>query len=135
MLALAAMVTEAQDPLDRIRHFARLSVRRGCAFAALAIFTTMFGLVATPVLAIKAGAFGFTLVCLTLLYKTYRAPSRDYRRTELWILLDRDHGMPEAFAGRVINGVLGEVYLQHAEFAALLAVLFWVLALVGWLFF
>lgn len=121
--------------MDRIRSFAELSVRRGCSFAALAIATTMFGLSATPLLAIESGAVLCTLVTVVLFYKSVQAPTRNYRRTELWILLDRKHDLPEAYAGRVINSVLSEVYLRYAEMCALFALALWLLVFAGWLLF
>ena len=121
--------------MDRIRGFAELSVRRGCSFAALAIATTMFGLSSTPLLAIECGAILCTLTAVVLFYKSLRAPMRDYRRTELWILLDRRHDLPEAYAGRVLNTVLRDVYLRYAELGALAALALWLLVFAGWLLF
>jgi hypothetical protein len=120
--------------IDRIRQFAELSVRRGCGFAALAIVTFMVGLSADPIVALKAGAVSSTLLGFVLLVKSLRSQQTDYRRTELWILLDRKHDLPEAHAARVITGVLREVYLRYAELAAWVAFLFWILVLASWLF-
>jgi hypothetical protein len=121
------------ERIDRIRQFAELSVRRACGFAALAIVTLMIGLSANPVIALKAGAVSSTLVGVVLFIKSLRSQQTDYRRTELWILLDRRHDLPEAHAARVITGVLRDVYLRHAELAAWVAFLFWVMVLATWL--
>lgn len=120
--------------MERIRACAELSVRRGCGFAALAILTFMFGLSAAPVLALRAGAILTALASVVLFLKALRAPNRDYRRTELWVLLDRNHGLPEAHAERIINTVLRDVYLRYAEFAGLIALTLWALTLIGRLF-
>jgi hypothetical protein len=102
-------------------------------FAALAIVTLMVGLSADPMTALKAGAVSFTLLGVVLFFKSMRAQQTDYRRTELWILLDRRHDLPEAHARKVICGVLHDVYVRHAELSAWIAFLFWVLVLAGWL--
>ncbi|HXV23695.1 MAG TPA: hypothetical protein VED46_05490 [Alphaproteobacteria bacterium] len=120
--------------IERIRQFAELSVRRACAFAALAIATLMIGLSADPLVALKTGAISSTLLWVILFIKSLRSGQTDYRKTELWILLDRRHDLPEAQAPRVIGGVLRDVYLRHAELAAWAAFLFWVLVLAAWLF-
>ena len=120
--------------IDRIRQLAELSVRRACGFAALAIVTFMVGLSADPIVALKAGAVSSTLLGFVLFIKSIRSQQTDYRRTELWILLDRRHDLPEAHAARVITGVLREVYLRYAELAAWVAFLFWILVLSSWLF-
>jgi hypothetical protein len=119
--------------IDRIRQFAELSVRRACGFAALAIVTFMVGLSADPIVALKAGAVSSTLLGFVLFVKSVRSQQTDYRRTELWILLDRKHDLPEAHAARVIAGVLREVYLRYAELAAWVAFLFWIVVLAAWL--
>jgi hypothetical protein len=117
--------------VDRIRNLAVLSIRRACGFAVIAICTAMSGLLYEPLLAIRVGAFLTTGGLLVLLYKAYEAPRRDHRKTELWLLLGRDAGMPDASAGRVINNVLREVYMEHAGYAATVALALWVATLVG----
>lgn len=91
----------------------------------------MFGLVHQPSLAFRTGAILCCLAAVVLLWKSRQARTRDHRQTELWILLDRDPGLPEAHAGRVINAVLSDVYRQHAEGAAAVALLLWLLSLIA----
>lgn len=116
--------------MDRIRKLAILSVRRACGFAGLAICTVMIGLIADPPLAFRSGAILTALTAAVLFYKAIEAPGRNHRDTELWILLKRDPGLPEAYAGRIMNSILRDVYLQHAEMAAGVAIAFWLFALV-----
>jgi hypothetical protein len=115
--------------MDNIRAMAVLSVRRGCGFAGLAIATMMFGLISDIVLSFRTGAVLTTLAAVVLFWKAYEAPRRDYRRTELWIMLEHTPDVPAANAGRVINGVLQEVYRSHAEAAAAIAFLLWLVAI------
>lgn len=114
--------------MDNIRAMAMLSVRRGCAFAALAIVTVMFGLFSQPLLSLRSGAVLTTLAAVVLFWKALEAPTRNYRHTELWIMLERTPDMPERHAGRVVNGILHEVYLSHAEAAAAIAGGLWLTA-------
>lgn len=117
--------------MDRIRNLAVLSIRRACGFAVIAICTAMSGLLYDPLLAIRVGAFLASGALLVLLYKAHEAPRRDHRKTELWLLLGRDPGIPDGMAGRVINNVLRDVYLEHARYAATIALALWIAALVG----
>ena len=110
-----------------------MSVGRACMFGVIAIWTVMMGLIMWPVLALKAGALGTTLAGAILLLKALRVTRRSYRRTETWILLGREHGLPEERAQRVITGILRDTYLRFAEYAAVLTLVLWAAALVFWL--
>lgn len=116
--------------MDRIRRYAWESVGRACGFGALAVFTTMVGTAALPVLAAKVGAVGSALMGAILLLKAANAPAKPYRKTELWILLDRDHGLPEAHAQRILMGTLRDCYLASARVSATAAVGLWLAGLV-----
>lgn len=115
--------------MENIRAMAVLSVRRGCGFAGLAIATTMFGLISDLVLTFRTGAVLTTLAAVILFWKALEAPRRDYRRTELWTMLERKPDLPAAHAGRMINNVLHEVYLQHAQAAIAAAFALWLVSL------
>jgi len=114
--------------IDRIRHFADLSIRRGCGFGLIAIATAMTGMGHEIALAAYGGAIMAALMGAILLLKGLRAPSRAYKTTELWLLLDRRHGLPEARAQEVIGGVLRERYLWHAWIAGGVALFLWLLS-------
>lgn len=113
--------------MDDIRALAVLSVRRGCGFAALAIVTVMFGLLFEPLTSLRSGAVLITFSAVVLYWKALEAPRRNYRHTELWIMLQRTPDIPDARIGQLINSVLHEVYLWHAERAAALAFCLWLL--------
>jgi hypothetical protein len=116
--------------IDRIRYCAELSVKRGCGFAALGIGTVMVGLSGTPLVAFKAGALLATLLAVALAVKASVASRVSYRRTELWILLDRRHGLPEQAAQRVLSDILQDAYLRYMELAAVAALVLWVIGFV-----
>lgn len=111
--------------MDRIRTLAVLSVRRACGFAGLAIVTVMFSLATDPHLSLKSGAVLTTLAAAVLAWKTFEAPTRNHRRTELWIMLERTPEWSDEQVGRLINGTLRDVYLWHAERAGVIALVLW----------
>ncbi|MGE0153317.1 MAG: hypothetical protein AB7R90_11930 [Reyranellaceae bacterium] len=116
--------------MDRIQYLANISVRRACGFAGLAIFTTMFGMAGEPALSIRIGAAMFALLGLVLGFMAWRAPRRDYRDTELWIMLDKGRDLPEGYPPEVICQVLRDTYLRHAELAGVIALAMGLIALV-----
>ena len=116
------------NALDRIQTYADLSIRRGCGFAFLGIATFMVGMSSDAVLAFRSGAIMVSMVLATLLLKGVRAPQRSYKRTEVWILMDRSHGLPEPRAQQVFGSVLRDRYFWHAEIVAFGALGLWIIA-------
>ena len=112
--------------MERIRRLALLSIYRGCAFAGLAVIMLMLGLSPYPDLAFRSGAVLTATTALCLLFKAKQAPTQNHRQTELWYMLQRNPGLPESCAGRVINEILAQEYRRHAEFAAWAAAGLWV---------
>jgi hypothetical protein len=115
------------NAVDRIRHFADLSIRRACGFGFIAIVTAMVGTAWSTPLAVKMGAIGVTLMGAILLYKALRAPGRAYKSTEVWLLLEKHHDLPEPRAQQMFGAILRERYLWHATRVALVALVLWLL--------
>jgi hypothetical protein len=117
--------------MDRFEELANLSIRRGCGFALLAIVTAVTGMAGEPLLAVRSAAILTTLMGVILALKAYNAPTRSYRRTELWIMLDRRHSvdLPRERAQELIGGILREAYVRHAEIAGFAALALWMLTL------
>jgi hypothetical protein len=111
--------------MDRIRHFADLSIRRACGFGFLAIGTMAIGASWDSRLAVKTAAIGVTLMASILVWKAFQAPGRNYRDTEVFLLMDQRHDFPEARAQQVFGNVLRERYLWHATMMALTAFMLW----------
>ncbi len=88
------------DEIARIRGYAEISIGRASAFGLLAIATTSFGLIGWPVLAFKLAAVSLTLAAAILSLKGAWALDTPYKRTELWLLLERRHDLPEPHAQR-----------------------------------
>lgn len=111
--------------MDRIEYFAEISIRRALAFATLGVMTAMVGLSYDPATALKTGAVLTGIVATMLAWKARRALTSPYRSTEVWMLLDRRHDLPEGRAQQVIGGVLSRLYRRYAELAGYAAALLW----------
>ena len=122
------------DPTEqRIRALAIHSVGRGCFFAALAIWCVMIGLIAEPLQSIKSGAVLTMLTVCILLLKAGYVMRRSYKKTEVWILLDRRIDLHPELAQHMITATLREIYLRYAWYGTLVALGFWLCALFFWL--
>lgn len=110
--------------MDAIERAAYISVARACGFAWLAIFCIAFSLSFQPPLAAFAGGVLCLGVCLILMFYALRARRRPYRRTELWLMLAKEHRPEPAIAQKIIGQVLRETYLRFARQAVLFAVVF-----------
>jgi hypothetical protein len=122
--------------MDPMRVIAYETALRACLFGALAIFCVMVGLSFMPRVAFQTGAFLTAAMALVLVYKAREARTKDYRRTEMWLYLPKEHRPPASYAQRVTAAVLSETYLMFARWTAMLAVAMLVLAvlaaLMGW---
>lgn len=107
--------------MDHIRKLAWVSIARGCAFGALAIFTTMTGLITTPGIALDAGGIGFLLMSFILIVKASRSDVLSHHRTEVWLMLEPERRPPPEIAPVMITRVRREVILIFAHFSAMAA--------------
>jgi hypothetical protein len=114
--------------MDQIRFFADQSIRRACGFGFLALATGMVGLYWDIAAAVKLAATGVSFMTAILLWKAYEAPSRNYRRTEVFLMMEKRHDFPEPRAQQVFGNILRERYLWHATLIASTAVVLWLLA-------
>jgi len=118
--------------MERIRAIPDQTIRRACAFAGLGIAATMLALSFDVVLAFRVGAVLTTFLLVALLYLSHRAPRYDVRRTELWWVVGRSIPLSRERVQALLGGVLRERYLWHADRAAGVAILFWLLAFFLW---
>jgi hypothetical protein len=116
--------------MEQMRRVAYETVLRACGFGSLAIFCTMVGMSFMPRLAFQAGGFLTTLMALILIFKAYEARSKDYRRTEMWLYLERNERPPAAYAQWASATVLRETYLTFALWTSIIAIALWVIALI-----
>jgi|SRR4051812_17349406 hypothetical protein len=112
-----------------MRRIAYETVLRACGFAALAIFCIMIGLSFHPRAAFQAGGTLTLLMTLILMFKAREARTKNYRRTEMWLYLPKEHRPPETYAQVASATVLRETYLVFARWTAAIAVGMWVIAL------
>ena len=115
--------------MDRIRHAAQVSILRALGFAGLGIGTFMAGLSFEPALCFGAGASLTGITAAVLWWKGTLAPTHNYRKTEVWILLDRDLGLPSERGQEAVGGLLRELYYRYAVMATGLAIGFWLISL------
>lgn len=115
--------------MEHMRRIAYETVLRACGFASLGIFCVMTGMSFNPKLAFQAGGFLTTIMAFILILKAREALTKDYRRTEMWLYIDKDFRPPEAYAQWASSTVLRDVYLTFAMWTSLISVTMWALAL------
>ena len=116
--------------MDQIENAAYVSVGRACGFAGLAIFCLLAGLSFDPVLATETGGKACLVVTAVLVVKALWAPYQPYERTELWLILPKDHKPPENVAQKLIGTTLRHTYVWFAQQAAAIAAILLVAAIV-----
>jgi hypothetical protein len=115
--------------MEQIRVLAYATVLRACGFGTLAIFCVMVGLSFNARVAFEAGGFLTMVMTLILVYKAWEAPTKNHRRTELWLYLPKEQRPPETYAQWAVGTAMRETYLAFAQWTALIAIAMWVLAL------
>jgi len=123
--------------MDRLDAFADLSIRRACAFVALAAVTVMLSLSFDLMLAFRTGAQMAAILAIALVFSAWRAPRRDIHHTEVYAML-RSAGLPrdrlrQPDARAQIARVLRERLSWHAERVAATAIAFYLLAAFFWI--
>ena len=115
--------------MEEMRRAAYETVLRACGFASLAIFCIMIGLSFLPRTAFQAGGFLSMLMTLVLVLKAREARTKDHRRTEMWLYLDKETRPPQASAQRTISAIMRETYLLFARWTAIISIVMWAIAL------
>lgn len=114
--------------MDKIDQLAHASVARACGFGMLAIATFMLGLSAEFALALRAGGYSCLLMSFILIAMSWRAHSKPYKRTELWLMLEPSERPQPAVAQMIISAARREAFLDFALRSAWLAAALLVLA-------
>ncbi|MGH7002701.1 MAG: hypothetical protein ACREIP_02015 [Alphaproteobacteria bacterium] len=116
------------------RELADLSIRRGCGFGLIAVFTAMIGFSAIPYLAVRCGAFMMTAAAVIMLWRGLTAPRRSFRDTEVWLMIrDTAPPLPKDRLQSIIGAALAESYFRHARIAAYIAVTMWAVSILMWI--
>jgi hypothetical protein len=107
--------------MQKVEELALISVGRGVGFAALGIATMMLGLSADLLNCLKAGGILTLITSLILLMKGARAPQKDYKRTEVWIMMTPAERESTKGAQGMIGEVLKRTYFTFALHTALVS--------------
>ncbi len=116
--------------MEHMRRVAFETVLRACGFASLGIFCVMTGLSFHPKLAFQAGGFLTTIMAFILILKSREALTKDYRRTEMWLYIDKNFRPPEAYAQWASSTILRDTYLTFAMWTSMISIAMWLLALI-----
>lgn len=116
--------------MEHMRRIAYETVLRACGFGSLAIFCVMVGMSFHPRLAFQAGGFLTMIMTVILIFKAREALTKDYRRTEMWLYIEKDFRPPEAYAQWASATVLRDTYLTFALWTAAISITMWVIALI-----
>lgn len=116
--------------MEHMRRVAYETVLRACGFASLGIFCVMTGMSFNPKMAFQTGGFLTTIMAFILVLKAREALTKDYRKTEMWLYIDKDFRPPEAYAQWASATVLRDTYLTFAMWTSLISIAMWVLALI-----
>ncbi len=107
-----------------IENAAYVSVGRACGFAGLGIFCIVVGLSFDAGLAAQVGSRLSITLSLVLLVMAWRAPTRNYKRTETWLILQPGDRPQADIAQRLIGRTLRTVYLWFAQQVAVITIVF-----------
>jgi hypothetical protein len=116
--------------MEHMRRIAYETVLRACGFGALAIFCVMTGMAFHPRLAFQAGGFLTMIMAFILILKAREALTKDYRKTEMWLYIEKDFRPPEAYAQWASATILRDTYLTFALWTSLISIVMWVIALI-----
>jgi hypothetical protein len=115
--------------MEEMRRIAFETVQRACLFGSLTIFCVMVGFSFEPRLAFQAGGTLTMLMAGVLIYKAREALTKDYKKTEMWLYIEKDFRPPEAYAQWASSTVLRDTYLTFALWTSAIAIAMWVVAL------
>jgi hypothetical protein len=124
----ARSVAPQELPLEEMRKAAFESVSRGCGFAFLGIACAMMGM-SDPRTMFQAGGIMTLIMTFVLLMKARFALTKDYKRTEMWLMLPKDFRPPERYAQWAASTVLRDAYFTFAKYAVFTSIVMWVIAL------
>lgn len=116
--------------MEELRKAAFITVARGCGFGMLAIICLMIGMSFNPRAVFQAGGILTLLMTLILVIKARNALTKDYKRTEMWMILPKDFRPPERYAQWATATVMRDAYFTFAQYTALISIAMWVLALI-----
>jgi hypothetical protein len=109
---------------ETIERLTLISIARGVGFAALAVLCLMVGFASDFVNVLRAGGIGSLLIAIVLLIKAQNTSPENYRRTEVWIMLDPHERPPEDIAPRMVAEARRTILLRWSELSAWISAVF-----------
>lgn len=116
--------------MDRLRTVAFQTIGRAVGFTGLGIFTVMTGLSYDPLMALRTGGVLVLILLAVLVFKARNAAAIDYRRTEMWLLVDKADRPEEPYAKWAASSALHQAYSCFARWTAGVAAILWGMAVV-----
>ncbi len=114
--------------MEEMRKAAYASVARACGFGMLAIICVMVGMSYDPRSVFQAGGILTLLMTFILILKARQALTQNYKKTEMWLYLDKEFRPPEAYAQWAASTVLRDAYFTFAQYTALISIAMWIMA-------
>ncbi|MGL5116127.1 MAG: hypothetical protein ACRC7C_12460 [Beijerinckiaceae bacterium] len=106
---------------ETIERLASISVARGVGFGALAVFCFMISFAGDTANMLRAGGMGALCIAMVLWTKAANASARNFKQSEVWIMLDRDKRPPEALAAGMVTEARKLVLTRWSHRAAVAA--------------
>ena len=114
--------------MEEMRKQAFASVARACSFGMLAIICVMVGMSFDPRAVFQAGGILTLMMTFILILKARYALTQNYKKTEMWLYLEKNFRPPEAYAQWAASTVLRDAYFTFAMYTALISIVMWVMA-------
>ena len=114
--------------MEEMRKQAFASVARACSFGMLAIICVMVGMSFDPRAVFQAGGILTLMMTFILILKARYALTQNYKKTEMWLYLEKNFRPPEAYAQWAASTVLRDAYFTFAMYTAAISIVMWVLA-------
>jgi hypothetical protein len=115
--------------MEELRKAAFTSVARACGFGMLAIICVMVGMSFDPHAVFKAGGIMTLMMTFILILKARHALTKDYKKTEMWLILPENFRPPERYAQWATATVMRDAYFTFAQYTALISIVMWIVAL------
>jgi hypothetical protein len=115
------MLTARREPFamyETIERLTLISISRGVGFAALGVLCLMVGFAADFINVLRAGGIGTLLITVVLYFKAQNTSVENYKRTEVWIMLDPHERPPEDVAPRMVAQARRTILLRWTERSA-----------------
>ncbi|HSI00624.1 MAG TPA: hypothetical protein VLA02_08485, partial [Reyranella sp.] len=74
-----------------------------------------------PWIAVRSGAVFVLIAAVVLFWRGYAARDRNYKHTEVWLMIEEAPALPRERLQAMIGGALADVYFAHARRAAYVA--------------